>query len=256
MEETVEQEQQNPLIDGVLKHLASVIGNISGGSWKGTIVEGQVSAGDAEIAKVAVAFRGTFRGRLTARVSAEALATIPELAEETGSPLSRWVRESLESWRNATGTPVFEATVLPEEEGGSDGGAWTFTFTAEDGRSLTMEISCDAELAASIAEAGAAFATPLVFDEPVSEARNLELVLDVELNVVLRFGQRQLSLREVLDLTSGSVIELDRQVEEPVELLLDGKVIARGEAVVIDGNYGLRVTEVPQPISHSMLPSA
>jgi flagellar motor switch protein FliN/FliY len=87
----------------------------------------------------------------------------------------------------------------------------------------------------------------------VSEQVNLQLVLDVELNVTLRFGQRQLALREVLELTSGSVIELDRQVEEPVELLLEGKVIARGEAVVIDGNYGLRVTEVPQPISPPVL---
>jgi flagellar motor switch protein FliN len=83
----------------------------------------------------------------------------------------------------------------------------------------------------------------------IPEQVNLKLVLDVELNVTLRFGQRQLTLREVLDLTSGSVIELDRQVEEPVELLLEGKVIARGEAVVIDGNYGLRVTEVSQRIS-------
>jgi flagellar motor switch protein FliN len=85
------------------------------------------------------------------------------------------------------------------------------------------------------------------------EQLNLQLVMDVELNVTLRFGQRQLALREVLELTSGSVIELDRQVEEPVELLLEGKVIARGEAVVIDGNYGLRVTEVPQPISAQVL---
>ena len=82
---------------------------------------------------------------------------------------------------------------------------------------------------------------------------NLDLVLDVELNVTLRFGKRQLTLREVLELTSGSVVELDRQVEEPVELLLDGVVIARGEAVVIDGNYGLRVTEVSQPLSPAML---
>ena len=86
-----------------------------------------------------------------------------------------------------------------------------------------------------------------------SHGKNLDLVLNVELNVTLRFGQRLLSLREVLDLTTGSVVELDRQVEEPIELLLDGKVIARGEAVVIDGNYGLRVTEVPQPISAGML---
>ena len=86
-----------------------------------------------------------------------------------------------------------------------------------------------------------------------SHEANLNLVLNVELNVTLRFGQRLLSLREVLDLTTGSVVELDRQIDEPVELLLDGKVIARGEAVVIDGNYGLRVTEVPQPISARML---
>lgn len=77
---------------------------------------------------------------------------------------------------------------------------------------------------------------------------NLELVMDVELSVTLRFGQRTLSLREILDLASGSVVELDRQVDEPVELMLDGKVIARGEAVIIDGNYGLRVTQVLQPV--------
>jgi flagellar motor switch protein FliN/FliY len=78
---------------------------------------------------------------------------------------------------------------------------------------------------------------------------NLQLVMDVELNVSLRFGQCQLPLREVLDLASGSVIELDRDVDDPVELLLDGKVIARGEAVIVDGNYGLRVTEIPEPIA-------
>ncbi len=78
---------------------------------------------------------------------------------------------------------------------------------------------------------------------------NLGLVMDVELDVTLRFGQRQLSLREVMDLTSGSVVELDREVDEPVELLLDGRVIARGEAVIVDGNYGVRVTEVLQPMA-------
>lgn len=91
---------------------------------------------------------------------------------------------------------------------------------------------------------------------PVAEpdaTMNLDLVMDVELNVTLRFGQRQLTLREVLELTTGSVVELDRQIEEPVELLLDGKVIARGEAVVIDGNYGVRVLEVPHPLTPSHL---
>jgi flagellar motor switch protein FliN/FliY len=82
---------------------------------------------------------------------------------------------------------------------------------------------------------------------------NLKLVMDVELNVSLRFGQRQLPLREVLELTNGSVVELDRMVDEPVELYLDGKLIARGEAVVVDGNYGLRVTEIPQPVASHLV---
>jgi flagellar motor switch protein FliN/FliY len=90
-------------------------------------------------------------------------------------------------------------------------------------------------------------------DERHVNPNNLKLVMDVELNVSLLFGRRQLPLREVLELTSGSVVELDRMVHEPVELLLDGKVIARGEAVIVDGNYGLRVTEIPQPVSSQFL---
>lgn len=88
--------------------------------------------------------------------------------------------------------------------------------------------------------------------EMLPDPANLEVVMDVELDVTLRFGQRHLTLREVLDLTSGSVVELDRQVDEPVELVLDGKVIARGEAVVVDGNYGLRVTEVPHALGRQL----
>ena len=49
------------------------------------------------------------------------------------------------------------------------------------------------------------------------------------------------------------MIELDRMVDEPVELLLDGKLIARGEAVIVDGNYGLRVTDIPQPVASHFL---
>jgi len=83
---------------------------------------------------------------------------------------------------------------------------------------------------------------------PVADAAmiagNLDLLMDVELEVTLRFGERSLRLQEILELGAGSVVELDRKIEEPADLLLDGKVIARGEVVVVDGNYGLRVLEV------------
>ncbi|MGA9504905.1 MAG: FliM/FliN family flagellar motor switch protein, partial [Terriglobales bacterium] len=73
---------------------------------------------------------------------------------------------------------------------------------------------------------------------------NLGLLLGVNLSLTLRFGQRVLPLREVLDLNAGAIVELDREVREPADLLLGDKVIARGEVVLVDGNYGLRITEV------------
>ena len=85
-------------------------------------------------------------------------------------------------------------------------------------------------------------------DSEVGEG-NLDLLRDVELEVTLRFGERIMLLRDILELGEGSVVELDRQVEEPVDLLLDGKLIARGEVVVVDGNYGLRIQEMLTPLS-------
>lgn len=68
--------------------------------------------------------------------------------------------------------------------------------------------------------------------------------MDVQLALTLRFGSRRLLLREVLDLNPGAVVELDRKIEDPVDLLLDGHLVARGEVVVLNGNYGVRVTAV------------
>ena len=85
---------------------------------------------------------------------------------------------------------------------------------------------------------------------PLAPARDpkLELLMDVELDVTLRFGERQMVLRDILDLSAGSVVELNQYVQDPVELLVGKKVIARGEVVVVDGNYGLRVMEIISPM--------
>ena len=73
---------------------------------------------------------------------------------------------------------------------------------------------------------------------------NLELLLDVELEASIRFGEREMLLRDVFALMPGAVVELNQLVNEPAALLVAGRVIARGEVVVVDGNFGLRVTEV------------
>jgi flagellar motor switch protein FliN/FliY len=82
---------------------------------------------------------------------------------------------------------------------------------------------------------------------PVRDPK-LELLMDVELDATLRFGQREMALRDILDLSAGSVVELDQYVQDPVELLVGKKTIARGEVVVVDGSYALRVMEIISPM--------
>ena len=72
----------------------------------------------------------------------------------------------------------------------------------------------------------------------------LEMVLDVELPLVVRFGRAVLSLRTLAGLGPGSVVDMGRSPDEPVELLVSDKVIAYGEVVIVDGSYGLRITDL------------
>jgi len=109
-----------------------------------------------------------------------------------------------------------------------------------------------AELRAEKAEAAKADTAKVVTNSAPSLPRSdapqnpgtLDLLMDVQLAMTMRFGARRMLLGEVLELSPGVVIELDRRVQDPVDLLLDGRLVARGEVVVIEGNYGLRVTDV------------
>jgi flagellar motor switch protein FliN len=73
---------------------------------------------------------------------------------------------------------------------------------------------------------------------------NMELLLDVELPVSVSFGYSEMSLKDILKLGTGSVIELDKSVNDPVTIIVNHKPIAKGEVVMVDGNYGVRVLEV------------
>lgn len=75
----------------------------------------------------------------------------------------------------------------------------------------------------------------------------IRLLMDVELEVSLRFGCKELLLGEVLDLGPGDVVQLDRTVADPVDLIVGDKIVACGEVVLVNGNFGLRVTEVASP---------
>lgn len=74
--------------------------------------------------------------------------------------------------------------------------------------------------------------------------RNIDLIMDVPLDISVVLGRSRKSIKEILDLATGSLIELDKLAEEPVEILVNGKKIAYGEVVVVDENFGVRITNI------------
>lgn len=79
---------------------------------------------------------------------------------------------------------------------------------------------------------------------PVENLSNLAALLDVQLPVSIRFGETEMLLEDVIKLGVGSVIELNSAVDDPVELVVNGRCFARGEVVTVDGFYGVRITEI------------
>lgn len=101
----------------------------------------------------------------------------------------------------------------------------------------------DAAAPAKAMETAAAAPAAVGFAGPVN-SRTFELLLDVELPVSVSFGRAQVPLKDVLKLTTGSIVELNRSILEPVEVIVNNCVIARGEVVVVEGNFGVRVHQV------------
>jgi flagellar motor switch protein FliN len=75
----------------------------------------------------------------------------------------------------------------------------------------------------------------------------LDMLHDVEMEVSAELGRTRMSVRELLSLTPGAIVELDRAAGSPADLLVNGRLIARGEVVVIDENFGIRITEIVSP---------
>jgi len=75
-------------------------------------------------------------------------------------------------------------------------------------------------------------------------SRTMDLLMDVDLPISISFGKTQLPMKDVLKLTTGSIVELNRSVNDQVEVLVNQSLIARGEVVVVEGNYGVRILEI------------
>ena len=80
--------------------------------------------------------------------------------------------------------------------------------------------------------------------QPAGENGNLELILDVPLGVSVELGRVRMPVRQLLSLTAGSVIELAKIAGEPLDVLINGRPVARGEAVMVNDKFGVRLTEI------------
>ena len=112
---------------------------------------------------------------------------------------------------------------------------------------LVAEVKTEPEQAPQAASAGS---SPEGLNLPPAVGtgnRGLDLLLDIEVDASLRFGSRELAIRELLATGPGDVLELDRTITDPVDLVVGDKIVARGEVVLVNGNFGLRVTEVAEP---------
>jgi flagellar motor switch protein FliN/FliY len=80
--------------------------------------------------------------------------------------------------------------------------------------------------------------------EPAPPAPDIRMLLEVPLQIAVELGRTRLTIRELLELSQGSILELDRHAGEPVDVLVNGRPLARGEVVVIDEDFGIRITDV------------
>lgn len=89
--------------------------------------------------------------------------------------------------------------------------------------------------------------TPQTPQKPENSSRRLDMLLDVPLEVNVELGRTRMTIQDLLQLGPGSVIELDKVAGEALDILVNGRLVARGEAVVVNDKFGIRITDIVSP---------
>jgi flagellar motor switch protein FliN/FliY len=253
---------ERSLIDGFVAELAAVISAMLGASITPKATNGKgkaakaadpwvvrVNASGASARVLAVGFSRAAAGKLSARVmmmdsdpaDAEIADTLKELVQQAIGALSL--------------KPIakgIEFTMHPDVESASAALAGGTGFDLPVDGDLNVQIACAMEEGEAVEDAAARAAFSASVDDapaargsaPRDVPENLDVILDIDLPLSVRFGHAELTLDALTKLGPGSLIELARLPDDPVELLVNGKLVARGEVVVVGGNYGVRVHEV------------
>lgn len=141
---------------------------------------------------------------------------------------------------------VTAATVALPLMAGTEMAAVLFVVAAEE---EPHAASSSGSSAPGLAHGGTSTASAGRSTQPASSARGVEMLHGVSMEVTVELGRTRLSVRELLALSPGDVLELDRAAGSPADLLVNGRLIARGEVVVVDEDFALRVTEIVTPSS-------
>jgi flagellar motor switch protein FliN/FliY len=152
---------------------------------------------------------------------------------------------SLGDGHDGTGVLLFSnvlSSVVPQDSPAQGGSTVAGSMSQDEVSAMLNGLGSDAE-----AEPTAPAPAPPAREDFGSDPRNLDMVLDIRLTASARLGRVDMQIADILSLGPGSIIEVGHLVDEPVELLVNDKLIARGDVVVVDEKFGLRITEIVSP---------
>ncbi|WP_369054557.1 flagellar motor switch protein FliN [Kineococcus terrestris] len=194
---------------------------------------------------VSANFAGAATGRVTVVVGEATLETLLTSPEGALDPVDA-LRPALETAVATLGPCVLEAGVEQDPAaalGALDGGA--VAVIGAGGETLALiGITFSADVPAAAAPVASAAAAAAVAGGP---RRTMDLLRDVQMDVTVELGRTSMTVHDLLALTPGAVVELDRAAGSPADILVNGQLIARGEVVVVDEDYAIRVTEIVTP---------
>jgi flagellar motor switch protein FliN/FliY len=139
---------------------------------------------------------------------------------------------------------VAAADCQPQSERPAWPDAFEVPFPPAYGAGHFLSMCASPALLLAFTDAAAPDSIAAIAAGPNSTPRNLDVLLDLEMPVSVSFGSTRLALKDVAKLTSGSIVELNRNLSEPVDIVVNNCPIARGEVVVVDGNFAVRIKHV------------
>ncbi|MDR3265512.1 MAG: flagellar motor switch protein FliN [Synergistaceae bacterium] len=182
-------------------------------------------------------------------------ASVAKVEIEGLEPFSVWISLPADSARNLAGAihdvmnartpaPAPSAAPAAAPAAGAPRGSGAFA-PPPPGPVMSQPPNRGAQQPMPVVDVHPAEFTPLTSRGPVGASNSrIDLIADIPVRVTVELGKTRKNVSDILSMTTGSVIELDKMAGEPVDVLVNGKLIARGEVVVIDENFGVRITEV------------